>query len=203
MSARAFLARLTRARAASERLILLQGAIARDVVLTPCDFDLRRPLIEVGLREQFAVEEHLRALEVPFREIEVGARVGNLRHFVHRELRSVSEPEAADDLSGVRVGLGNLGFHLGRCNPDEGSALTDARASLDRRRDDAALYFRGDFGFFLRRQSAGHFEESLNGSLDGRCTADSDRWSGRSCGGGLAFDVRSAADGGRQEERQC
>ena len=55
-------------------------------VLTPRDFGLRAALIEISLREKFAVEQHLRAFEVAFCQLKVGARVGNFRHLVDREL---------------------------------------------------------------------------------------------------------------------
>ena len=145
-------------------------------VLTPRNFGLCAALIEISFREKFAVEKHLRAFEVAFCQLKVGARVGNLRHLVDRELRAVGKPEPADDLRSVGVGFGDLRFHFGRRDSNQRIALANTGASLDRRRDDAALYFCGHFSLFLSGKRAGHLEEAPNRLLDcGRAT-DGDRW---------------------------
>src|SRR5262245_6029691 len=44
---------------AHERLILLLGGVLRDLVLPPCGFELRLPLIELGLRHELPLLQHL------------------------------------------------------------------------------------------------------------------------------------------------
>ncbi len=144
-------------------------------VLAAGHFHLCGSLIEFRLRQQLALEEHLRALEVSFRKIEVGACIGDFRRSVDIEFTAVRQPEPPHDLSGVGIGLGSLRFHFRRCDPDECVTLGNARAALDRCCDDPPLDFRGDFSFFLSRQCPGHFEKALNRPLDGGGAADSDR----------------------------
>ena len=185
-----------------KRLILLQRAVACDVVLTPGDFSLCAALIEVRLRQQLAIEEHLGALEISFCKCEAGARVGDFGHAVDLELCPVGQSEPADDLRGVGVGLGDLRLHFSRGDSNEPIALADARAAFNRSGNHAALYFGSDFGFFLSRQRAGHFEESPNRSLDGGSRADRQRRGRGSRRCRFAFDARSAAGHGRDEDGQ-
>ena len=177
-----------------QRLILLHRAVSRDVELPPRHFRLRALLIEVGLRQQLLLEQHLRAIEVAV------ARVSCARALATSGTRSISnsalspdtpsaflrsperlaafsaaEPEAAFELRGVGLGFRCLRLRFGGRDANQIGAFGDARATLDRRRDHAALDLGRHFRFFLRGERAGDFEEARDRLLGRGSDGHADR----------------------------
>ena len=106
MSASAFCATVTRARAAMQRLVLLLGAVPRDVVLALGRLHLRALLIELRLRHQLPVVQQLGALEIRLRASTwVACALATSGTLFTSKADAVGDAEPGLDLRGVGLRL--------------------------------------------------------------------------------------------------
>ena len=161
---------------AKQRLVLLHGSVPGDVELPPRDLCLRAPLIELGLRQELLVEQHLRAVEVALSQRLLRAGIGDFRHAIEVEIFAPCESQSSFELRGVGLGLGRLRLRLGGRDANEIGALGHARAALDRRCDHPPLDLGSHLRLFFGSERAGHFQKprdrllrrGSDGHADGR-----------------------------------
>jgi hypothetical protein len=175
-----------------QRLVLLLGRVARDVVLAARGFRLGSASVEVGLREELPIQKHPRTLEVGLRQVVGRFGVGHFRHAIDLESSPIRQSQPCLDLSGVCLRFLGLGADLDICDSNELAAVAHAAPALDRRGHHASGDFGGHFSLFLGSQRAGDGHESRNRTLDRHRGGNGDR--GDLLGGG--FRVGRGVDAG-------
>ena len=143
--------------------------MARHLVLPPCGFGLRLPLIEFRARHELPLHQHRDALEVGLSEIGRRAGARHFRNSIDREWRCGGDGQASLQLCRVGLRFIGLGFRFRRGNTHQHPARRHAASAFDRRRHDTARDLGRDLRLFVRGQRPAGLDMShqrLLGGLD-------------------------------------